>query len=80
MIAYALNLIDLIFTLHALECGAVEANPLMRCVPIMIFYKVVIVGILCAWLNKQKAKYALCICAAVYAAVNVWHIYNIFWR
>lgn len=78
MTAYTLNLLDLFFTLHALAHGAVEANPLMRCVPIMIFYKVIVIGALCAWLHKQNAKFALCICAAVYAAVNVWHIVNLF--
>lgn len=80
MTAYLLNLIDLAFTLHAIKCGAVEANPLMRCVPIMIFYKVVIIGALCLWLKKQNAKTALCICTTAYIAVNLWHIINIFWR
>lgn len=77
MTAYLLNLLDLAFTLHALECGAVEANPLMRCVPVMIFYKIIVIGALCAWLHKQGAKTALCICSIIYAAVNVWHLINI---
>lgn len=77
MTTYTLNLLDLFFTLHALSCGGVEGNPFMRCVPIMIFYKVIVIGILCAWLYKQNAKYALCICAAAYFAVNAWHIVNL---
>lgn len=77
MTAYALNLLDLAFTLHALKHGAVEANPLMQSVPIMIAYKVIIVGALCWWLHKRKAETALRICTAVYAAVDVWHIINI---
>ena len=47
MTAYLLNLTDLAFTLHALSHGAVELNPLMRSVPVMIAYKVVGVGALC---------------------------------
>ena len=78
MTAYALNLLDLAFTLHALSRGAVEANPLMQSVPIMIFWKVIVIGALCWWLKKQKAKSALCFCALAYAAVNVWHIVNLF--
>lgn len=77
MTAYALNLIDLVFTLHALECGAVEANPLVQSVPIMIIYKTFIIGALCAWLYKQNAKKALCFCSLAYAAVNVWHLINV---
>ena len=80
MTAYLLNLIDLAFTLHALERGAVEANPLMQNVPIMIAYKVIIVGILCWWLNKQNssiARLGLCVCAAVFAVVNIYHVINL---
>ena len=77
MIAYLLNLIDLAFTLHALRCGAVEANPIMQNVPFMIAYKVIVIGALCWWLKKREAKAALCICAAAYAAVNAWHIVNL---
>ena len=51
MTAYTLNLLDLAFTLYALAHGGVELNPLMRCVPIMIAYKTVIVGALCIVLH-----------------------------
>ena len=81
MTAYTLNLLDLAFTLHALSRGAVEANPLMRCVPLMIAYKVIVIGILCAWLYKQNSstsRLGLKLCAAVFACVNIWHIINIF--
>ena len=80
MTAYILNLIDLAFTLLALKHGAVEVNPLMQNVPIMIFYKVIIVGILCWWLNKQDssiARLGLCVCAAVFAVVNIYHVINL---
>jgi len=79
--AYTLNLLDLFFTLHALECGAVEANPLMRSIPVMIAYKVVIVGAACWWLSNRPERIArngLTVLAAIYAALNLWHIYNIF--
>ena len=80
MTAYILNLFDLAFTLHALSNGAVEANPLMRCVPFQIFYKVIVVGVLCWWLGKRTepiARYGLWAITAVYGAVVLWHIVNL---
>ena len=80
MIPYILNLLDLIFTLHALDNGAVELNPLMRCVPFQIFYEVVVVGALCWWLGKRSepiARYGLWAIATVYGAVVLWHIINL---
>lgn len=77
---YPLNLLDLALTLHALKYGAYELNPLMRNIPVMVFVKVVVVGFLCWWLERcpvPLAKWGLRICTAVFAAVNVWHIYNI---
>lgn len=80
VIAYALNLIDLSCTLWALHGGAVELNPLMRSVTVMVGYKVIIVGALLWWLSRQReraARYALCAAAVVYGAVDVYHIINI---
>ena len=78
--AYTLNLLDLFCTLWALRHGAVELNPLMREVTVMVGYKVVIVGALLWWLSTRReraARYALCAAAAVYGAVDVYHIINI---
>lgn len=78
--AYALNLIDLSCTLWALRHGAVELNPLMRSVPVMVGYKVVIVWGLLWWLSRQReraARYALYAAVVVYGAVDVYHIINI---
>lgn len=78
--AYALNLIDLSCTLWALRHGAVELNPLMRSVAVMVGYKVVIVWALLWWLSTRReraARYALCAAAAIYGAVDVYHIINI---
>ena len=78
--AYALNLIDLFCTLWALRHGAVELNPLMREVTVMVGYKVIIVGGLLWWLSTRKeraARYALYVAAVVYGAVDVYHIINI---
>lgn len=78
--AYALNLIDLSCTLWALHGGAVELNPLMRSVSVMVGYKVVIVWGLLWWLSRQReraARYALYVAAAVYGAVDVYHMINI---
>lgn len=80
VIAYALNLIDLSCTLWALRLGCVELNPLMREVTVMVGYKVIIVWGLLWWLSRQQeraARYALSVAAAVYGAVDVYHIINI---
>lgn len=78
--AYTLNLLDLFCTLWALRHGAVELNPLMRSVPVMVCYKVIIVWALLWWLSlrrERSARYALYIAAVVYGAVDVYHIINI---
>lgn len=80
VIAYALNLIDLSCTLWALRHGAVELNPLMRSVTVMVGYKVVIVWGLLWWLSTRReraARLALYVAAVVYGAVDVYHIINI---
>lgn len=80
VITYALNLIDLFCTLWALHGGAVELNPLMRSVSVMVGYKVIIVGALLWWLSTRReraARYALCAAAAIYGAVDVYHMINI---
>ena len=80
IIAYALNLIDLFCTLWALQHGVSELNPLMREVTVMVGYKVIIVWALLWWLSTRReraARYALYVAAAVYGAVDVWHIINI---
>lgn len=80
MVAYVLNLLDLFCTLWALHGGAVELNPLMRSVTVMVGYKVIIVGVLLWWLSTRReraARYALYVAAAVYGAVDVYHIINI---
>lgn len=77
---YLLNLTDLLFTLHAIRHGGVELNPLLQSIPIMILYKVILVGILCWWLGKRKEKIAhigLIVCTVWFGAVNLWHIYNL---
>ena len=80
VIAYALNLIDLSCTLWALHGGAVELNPLMRSVPVMVCYKVGAVWGLLWWLSRQReraARYALCAAAAIYGAVDLYHAFKL---
>ena len=80
IIAYALNLIDLSCTLWALHGGAVELNPLMREVTVMVGYKVIIVWGLLWWLSTRReraARYALYVATVVYGAVDVYHLINI---
>ena len=85
MTLYLLNLADLLFTLHALRHGAVELNPLMQNVPLQIFYKVFVIGMLCWWLSKREepiAKIGMQNLTAAYVALNLWHITNLIlaWR
>ena len=78
--AYTLNLLDLFCTLWALHGGAVELNPLMRSVPFMVCYKVVIVWALLWWLSlrrERSARYALYVAAVVYGAVDLYHAFNL---
>lgn len=80
IIAYVLNLIDLSCTLWALRHGAVELNPLMQSVTVMVGYKVIIVWALLWWLSLRReraARYALCVAAVVYGAVDLYHVINI---
>ena len=89
MTAYTLNLLDLAFTLHAIQNGATELNPLMQSVPVMVAWKVVGVGFLCWILHvlakdirvpsrvRKLARNGLRVCAAVYTALNLYHIYFI---
>ena len=77
MIPYILNLIDLVFTLYALSHGIPEANPLMVSVPVMVFYKIIVIGLLCWWLSYRREKTALTLVTVFYAAVAVWHIVNL---
>lgn len=81
MILYLLNLLDLLFTLHALRHGAVELNPLMQCVPVMAVYKLAVMALLLWWLSRRPerlARYALTGAAALYGAVDAYHLLNLF--
>ena len=89
MTAYTLNLLDLAFTLNALQNGATELNPLMRCVPVMVVWKVIGVGFFCWILHvlakdirvpsrvQKMARRGLRICITVYTVINLYHIYFI---
>jgi hypothetical protein len=75
---YLFNLLDLCFTLCA---NAPEANPLMQNIGFMVVYKVIVIGVLCWWLNKREEKIArvgLLICTFYYGIVNIYHIFNLF--
>ena len=80
MTAYTLNLFDLAFTLYALSHGARELNPLMQSVPIMIAYKVFVIGAICWVLHRLRryrlARFGLKFAAALFAVVDLWHILN----
>lgn len=81
MILYLLNLLDLLFTLHALQHGAGELNPLMQCVPVMCLYKIGVMAIILRWLSnrpERAARYALAGAVGLYGAVDIYHIINIF--
>jgi hypothetical protein len=78
--AYLLNLFDLGCTLAARRLGVQELNPLMQCVPFMVFYKVVVIGVLCWWLHRRPeplAKRGLQLCTLFYGILAVWHLYGL---
>lgn len=80
-IIYTLNLIDLCLTLCALSLGVEEANPLMQSVPIMVFYKVIVVGGLLWWLTRRPeriARLGLRLCGAVYAGLAFFHLIGLY--
>ena len=80
VLLYLLNLIDLACTLYALSLGVEELNPLMRSAPVMVGYKVIIVGALLWWLSTRReraARYALDVATVVYGSVDLYHIINI---
>lgn len=80
MVLYILNLLDLTFTLYAISLGCTELNPLMQSVPLMVAYKVIIVGGLCWWLSHRLdriARWGLSICTVVYVLTNINHIVNL---
>lgn len=82
MILYALNLFDLACTLVAVRMGAMELNPLMASVPVMVVYKLAVVGLLAAWLVRRRerpARIGLRLCTAVYAALALYHLICLFW-
>ena len=77
-----LNWIDLICTLWALRHGAVELNPLMREVTVMVVYKLVVVGALLWWLSRQRGRLVqvgLNICIVVYAMLDLYHLISLIW-
>ena len=82
-LAYTLNLADLFLSIHAIHNGATELNPLLQSVPVMVAWKVLGVGALCWLLNhfakggNMAARWGLRICAAAFAAVDVYHLINI---
>ena len=79
MVAYLLSLSDLAFTLHALSNGGVELNPLMTCVPVQIVYKTVLLFPAFLFLRRHSPE-GYRFVTALFAAVDLYHIYFIFWR
>ena len=80
MLVYLLNLFDLACTLYALPLGAVELNPLMRSVTMMLWYKGAVVPLFALWLDRRgtrEARRGLRICAGIYGAVCLWHAVGI---
>lgn len=88
-LVYMLNLFDLFCSLYAINNGATELNPLMQSVLVMAVWKGAVVWALC-WLlyvfatdirvghKAQKlSRRGLRICAAAFAAVDLYHIYSI---
>ena len=83
MTTYILNLFDLVCTLWVMSIGVGELNPLFRdpsTIPVMIVYKVFLVGGLLWWLSQRTERIAhigLKVCMVAYVAVTAWHITGI---
>ena len=82
MTPYTLNLLDLALTLYALRLGCREMNPLLQSLPVMVAYKVIVVGAACWGLcrvahNNRAAWWGLRLCAAVYGALCIYHFYGL---
>jgi hypothetical protein len=78
-ITYVLNLFDLFCTLCALRIGVKELNPFIQNTPFMVFYKIVIVGVLLWWLQKRPervARLGLWCLAAVNIILSIYHVYE----
>lgn len=74
---YLLNLFDLACTLLALRLGAMELNPLMESIPAMVVYKLVVVGLLAAWLSRRGerlARMGLRLCTMAYTILACYHV------
>ena len=88
MTIYILNRLDMAITLHALEHGARELNPIVDWMigvhPLLfVFSKVVLVGVVLWWLNRESqteplARWGLKFLAALYGLAAMWHIVNLF--
>ena len=86
MTIYILNLLDMAITLHALEHGARELNPIVNWMigvhPLLfVFSKVVLVGVVLWWLNRESqteplARWGLKFLTGLYGLVVLWHILN----
>lgn len=77
LIAYILNVLDLLFTLYAISNGGIELNPFMRCVPVMIIYKLFVVNVLLWWLRNRAepiANLGIKLILVVYAGLDLYHI------
>ena len=74
MTTYVFNVLDLILTLYASSLGIAEINVFMQSVPFMVIYKLFVVGAACYILRGKKI---LRFTAALYAVVDLWHIYNL---
>ena len=60
--------------------GVQELNIIMQNMPVMIFYKTVIVGMLCYWMSTRTEKIAyfgIIVAILVFATLNIYHIISL---
>jgi hypothetical protein len=86
MVAYILNIVDMLFTMYVISDGGIELNPIVNTIleydgVLFAFLKIVVAGVLLLWLERKAklykvARQGLFAITIFYAILVLWHIVN----
>lgn len=86
MVAYLLNIVDMLFTMYVISDGGIELNPMVNTIleydgALFVFLKIVVAGVLFWWLERKAklhkvAQQGLRAITIFYAILVLWHIVN----